>query len=114
MKRSTPPLRIGGSACAFELGREGGGRQIAQARMRSHLVIVAPPVLDHDLRFRPRAKPFHAQALVAEFVVEAFGRAILPGLAWLDQRRLDGLCPIQILPRSWRSHARSSSSEIAA
>lgn len=59
--------------------------------MRAHLVEMAPPGLDHDLRFRPRAKPFQGQALVAEFAVEALGRAVLPGLARLDQRRLDAL-----------------------
>ena len=42
-------------------------------------------------RLGPAAEPFQAQAFVAEFAVEAFPGAILPGLARIDQRRGDAL-----------------------
>src|SRR5262245_2238950 len=66
-------------------------REIAEARMRTHLVVVAPPSLDDHLRLDARTKPFEAQALVAELAVEALRDAILPRLAGLDQRRTDAL-----------------------
>ena len=47
------------------------------------------PGLDDDLGLGPRPEPLQAQALVAELAVEAFRRAILPGLAGIDQRRID-------------------------
>ena len=40
-------------------------REIAEARVWTHLVVVAPPSLDDHLRLRTRTKPFEAQALVA-------------------------------------------------
>src|SRR3974390_884300 len=66
-------------------------REIAEARMRTHFVVMAPPCFDDHLRLGARSKPFEAQALVAEFAVEAFRDAILPGFAGLDQRRADAL-----------------------
>lgn len=36
---------------------EFGRGQVLQTRMRAHLVVVSTPVLDHDLRFNPIAKP---------------------------------------------------------
>ena len=59
--------------------------------MRAHLVEVPPPVFDHDLRLGARPEPFEAQALVAELAVEALRDAILPGLAGIDQCRVDAL-----------------------
>ena len=59
--------------------------------MRPHLVVMPAPALDHHLRLGPRAEPLQAQALVAELAVEALRRAILPGLAGIDQRRADAL-----------------------
>ena len=64
--------------------------------MRAHLVVMPPPALDHDLRLGPRPEPLQAQALVAELAVEALRRAILPGLAGIDQRRVDALLVIQV------------------
>jgi len=66
-------------------------REIANARMRTHLIIVPPPCLDDHLRFRTRAEPFEPEAFIAELAVEAFGDAVLPGLARLDQRGADPL-----------------------
>src|SRR5215472_17152274 len=66
-------------------------RGIAEARMRTHLVVVLPPSFDDHLRLGARTKPFEAQALVAEFAVEAFHDAILPRLARLDQCRTNAL-----------------------
>src|SRR5512134_183653 len=72
-------------------GDERGRRQIAETGMRPHLVVVLPPRLDHDLGFCARSEPLQRQALVAELPVEALRRAILPGLARINQRRLDAL-----------------------
>lgn len=57
------------------------GRQVGQTRMRSNGIVVAPPLLDHNLRFRARSKPFKAQAFISELAVEALVRAVLPRLA---------------------------------
>src|ERR671919_2010254 len=66
-------------------------REIVEARMRPHFVVVPPPCFDDHLRLGARTEPFEAQALVAELAVEAFRDAILPRLAGLDQRRADAL-----------------------
>ena len=58
--------------------------QIAKARMRPVVVVVLPPSFDDDTRFDPVPEPLHAQTLVAELAVEAFGGAVLPRLARLD------------------------------
>ena len=68
-----------------ELGR----RQIAETRMRTHLVEVFAPGFDDDLGLGARPEPLHVQALVAEFAVEALQRAVLPRLAEIDQGGLD-------------------------
>src|SRR5262245_27989649 len=52
---------------------------------------VLPPRFDDHLRLGTRTKPFEAQALVAEFAVEALRVSILPWLARLDQCRADAL-----------------------
>src|SRR6266568_4010477 len=71
--------------------RTRSAREIAEARLRADFVVMAAPALDDRLGLRPRPEPFEAQALVAELAVEAFGDAILPRLAGLDQRRIDAL-----------------------
>ena len=50
-----------------------------------------PPILDHDLRFNPISEPFHRQALIAKFSIGLSGRTVLPGLAGIDQHRLNAL-----------------------
>ncbi len=57
--------------------------------MRPHLVVVLAPRLDDDLGLGAGAEPFEAQALVAELAVETLRRAVLPGLAGIDQSGLD-------------------------
>ena len=57
--------------------------------MRPHRVEVAPPLLDPDLGVDAIPKPLQRDELVAELAVERFVGAILPRLAWIDQRRLD-------------------------
>ena len=52
--------------------------------MRSNLVVMLPPALDHDLRINSVPEPLHRQALIAELAVEGFVRAVLPGLAGID------------------------------
>lgn len=59
---------------------EFGGSSVVQARVRSHLVVVAAPLLDDHARLEPGAKPLQAQALVAQAAVEALVGAVLPGL----------------------------------
>jgi len=69
--------------------------------MRAHLVEVPAPGFDDDPGLGARPEPLHAQALVAELAVETFQRAVLPGLAGIDQRGLDPLIddPLQQRPR---------------
>ena len=59
--------------------------------MRSNLIELSPELFDQDLRIDPVLEPLHAETLIAEFAVEAFRDAILPGFAGLDQRRADAL-----------------------
>ena len=59
--------------------------------MRANFVVMAASALDDRLGLRPRPEPFETQALVPELAIEAFGNAILPRLAGLDQRRVDAL-----------------------
>src|SRR5262249_28320765 len=75
--------------CVCLSSRELARREIVEARMRPYFVVVPSPTLDDDLCFGTRAEPFEAEALVAEFAVEAFRDAILPRLARLDQRGAD-------------------------
>src|SRR6266511_1116156 len=88
--RSDPARCMTGS-CVCSLSRELVRREIAEARIRANFVVMAAPALDDRLGLRPRPEPFETQALVAELAVEAFGDAILPRLAGLDQRRVDAL-----------------------
>src|SRR6266566_9944516 len=78
-------------SCVCSLSRELVRREIAEARMWADFVVMAAPALDDRLGLRPRPEPFETQALVAELAVEAFGNAILPRLAGLDQCRIDAL-----------------------
>ena len=56
--------------------------------MRPHLVVLAPPVLDHDPRIDPVLEPLHAEALVAELPVEALrSHPFCHGLPGIDQAR---------------------------
>ena len=59
--------------------------------MRPHGVVVLTPTLDDNFCFGARAKPFEAEAFVAELAVEALADAILPRLTGLDQRGADAL-----------------------
>lgn len=60
------------------------GRLVAEAQVRSHLVVVLPPELDDGDDLRPGAQPLETEALVAELPVEALLGAVLPGLAGRD------------------------------
>jgi hypothetical protein len=57
------------------------GRQVLQAAVRSNGVVVATPVLDHDLGLGARAEPLDAPALVAQSAFEAVAGSVLPRLA---------------------------------
>ena len=87
MYRSVPARCLTGRwSCSSR--RELIRREIVEARMRTHFIIVPPPCFDDHLRL-VGTKPFEAQALVTELAVEAFGDAILPRLAGLDQCHSD-------------------------
>src|SRR5580700_8290963 len=66
--------------CFWQSSRELVRREIAEARVWTHLVVVAPPSLDDHLRLGTRTKPFEVQALVAELAVEALRDAFCQGL----------------------------------
>ena len=57
--------------------------------MRSNVIVVIPPIFDHDSGFDAITEPFHRQALVPELAVETLVGAVLPGLAGVDEGRLD-------------------------
>jgi hypothetical protein len=42
-------------------------RQVAQTRVRAHVVVVSAPLLDHDSGLGARPEPLDIQALVAEW-----------------------------------------------
>src|SRR5215467_3142094 len=69
--------------------------------MRPDGIVVTPPLLDHDLRFRAGSKPFKAKTFVPELAVKAFVRPVLPGLAGFAERHVHAvLCsPLQDSPR---------------
>jgi len=52
--------------------------------MRTHVIEVPAPGFDHDAGLGTAAEPLQAQALVAEFSVEALIDPVLPGLAGVD------------------------------
>ena len=54
--------------------------QVAEAGVRSNLVVLTPELLDRDLRIDSVSEPLHAQALVAELAVEGLIVAVLPRL----------------------------------
>jgi hypothetical protein len=61
------------------------GRHVLQTRMRSHLVVVAAPVLDQSTGFLPRPEPLLVQTLIAKPTIEALIGAVLPRLARIVQ-----------------------------
>jgi len=87
LENSAP--RASSFPAAFDLVFELGGRQIAEAHVRTLLIVVMPPLLDGDRRFDPIPKPLDRQALIAELSIEGLIRAVLPGLARIDEGRFD-------------------------
>ena len=69
----------------FELRR----RQIPETGVRPDLVVVPAPGFDADLGVRAVAEPLQREVLVAQLAIERFVGAVLPRLAWVDERRLD-------------------------
>jgi len=55
--------------------------------MRPDFVVMPLPVSDDDAGFEPVPEPFHRQAFIAEFPVEALSHTVLRGLARFDQYR---------------------------
>ena len=68
--------------------------------MRANVVVALAPSLEDDNRFATGGEPLDAQALIAEFAVEALVAPILPGPPRIDERRLDVLLddPLQESP----------------
>src|SRR3982750_1836216 len=65
------------------------GRQVAEAAVGTHGVVMPAPGLDDHTCLFARAKPLSAQAFVSEAAVEALVGAVLPRLAGIDQRGAD-------------------------
>src|SRR5512134_1340337 len=65
--------------------------QVLEAAVRTYRVVVTAPVFDHDTSLGARAEPLQGQTFIAELPVEALVGTVLPGLARVDQRRLDAL-----------------------
>ena len=84
-RRRAPTVIRASTELRFELG----WRQIAKARVRSHVVVVPSPLHDPHLRVHAVPKPLQAQILVAELPVERFVGRILPRLPRLDERGFD-------------------------
>ena len=59
--------------------------------MRTDLIVMPPPGFDDNLCLAPGPEPFQVQALVTELAIETLARAVLPGLAGIDQGCLDAL-----------------------
>src|SRR5438034_236915 len=64
--------------------------------MRTHLVVVLPPVFDHSLGLLQCVKDFTVEQFIAQLAIEAFAIAILPRASWLDVSGLgsDGSNPL--------------------
>jgi len=50
-------------------------------------IVVLSPVFNDDAGFEPVPEPFHRQAFIAEFPVEALSHTVLPWLTRFDQYR---------------------------
>ena len=59
-------------------------RQLPEARVRSHLVVLTPELFDQDLRIDAVLEPLHRQALVAELAIEG-SRSSRSARACLDR-----------------------------
>ncbi len=57
--------------------------------MRSNVIVVIPPVFDHDPCFDTIAEPFHRQAFIPKLAVEALVGSVLPRLARIDEDGFD-------------------------
>ena len=71
--------------------------------MRSDRVVVLAPLLDDDLCFLEAVEDFAVEQLIAEFSVEGFAVAVLPGTAWFDVEGF-GSNPGQPVTHNLRSH----------
>src|SRR5215813_11305325 len=69
--------------------------------MRPDGIVVTPPLLDHDLRFRAGSKPFKAKTFIPELAVKAFVCTVLPWLAGIAERHVHAVVrsPLQDSPR---------------
>jgi hypothetical protein len=52
--------------------------------MRTHRVVVTPPVFDHDLCLLQCVEDFTVEQFITQFAVEALAIAVLPRTARLD------------------------------
>jgi len=59
--------------------------------VRTYIVEVPSPVLNDDLGFAAVAKPLDVETFIAKFAIERLIGAILPGLAGIDEGRIDAI-----------------------
>ncbi len=64
-------------------------RQVIEARVRPHGIVMTSPGSDENACFGAAAEPLEAQTFVAKPTVEAFIGSVLPGLSRIDERRTD-------------------------
>src|SRR5215207_8060750 len=65
-------------------------RAVAERGVRAHLIVVAPPALDHDLCLAQAVEDLAIEQLVAEPGIEALDEAVLP---WAAGGDVGGLGP---------------------
>jgi hypothetical protein len=63
--------------------------------MRTHVIVVLPPLFNQDKALSQRPEPVGVKTLVSELPVEAFTFAIFPGAAGSNEY---GLCALASKP----------------
>ena len=74
--------------------------------MRTEVVVLVAPGLDHDPRLVERVEDLTVQELAPKLAVEALDVAVLPGRARLDEERLDAYSS-QPCPDGFRGELRT-------
>ncbi len=94
------PRRSAGRSPERSLGKRRGERRrghVPQARMRSPVVVLQPPLHAQHPGLRQRSEQLRIQQLIPQPPVEALGVAVLPRAARLDIQRLD---PRRLQPKA--------------
>jgi hypothetical protein len=85
-------------------------RMVPEARARPNVVAMPKPGREADGSFAARAEPLEAQAFIAELAIEALVRAVLPRVAWIDERCLEVALHYPLQGRVGYEFANSSAS----